>query len=389
MYLLALKMLFGDFAKLFGILMGVTLAALVITQQGAIFCGIMTRSFSIVSDMPVVDIWVMDPKVQYVDDNKPLQATERYRVSSVAGVAWAVPLYKGNLRARLDNGSFQNCIVLGLDDSSLVGGPIQMLEGELGDLRRADGVVVDVVGATGRLAKPAPAGSPPGTPGTPVKVGDTLELNDKRAIVVGICKTTRAFQNQPIVFTTYTRAMSFAPRERKLMSFVLVKAMPGQDAQELCTRITKETGLAAYTQSQFKWMSVEYFLKYTGIPINFGIAVGLGFLIGTIITGFMFYSFTLDNIRFLGTLKAMGTSNNTLTGMVLLQAVSIAVIGFGIGSGIATLFGQGTADTALAFNLIWQLLVVAGGAVITICMLAAMLSLRRVLSLEPAVVFKG
>lgn len=389
MYLLALKMLFGDFAKLFGILMGVTLAALVITQQGAIFCGIMTRSFSIISDMPAADIWVMDPKVQYLDDNKPLQETERYRVSSVAGVAWAVPLYKGNLRARLDNGSFQNCIVLGLDDSSLVGGPLQMLDGELGDLRRADAVVVDVVGATGRLAKPAPADAPPGTPGTPVKVGDTLELNDKRAVVVGICRTTRAFQNQPIVFTTYTRAMSFAPRERKLMSFVLVKAKQGEDPQELCNRISRETGLAAYTQGQFKWMSVEYFLKYTGIPINFGIAVGLGFLIGTIITGFMFYSFTLDNIRFLGTLKAMGTSNGTLTRMVLLQAISVAVIGFGIGSGVATLFGRATVDTALAFNLIWQLLVVAGAAVMTICMLAAMLSLRRVLTLEPAVVFKG
>ena len=80
-------MLFGDPAKLFGILMGVTLAALVITQQGAIFCGIMTRSFSIISDMPQAEIWVMDPKVQFVDDTKPLNNTELYRVRSIEGVA--------------------------------------------------------------------------------------------------------------------------------------------------------------------------------------------------------------------------------------------------------------------------------------------------------------
>ena len=389
MFRLALRMLFGDFAKLFGILMGVTLAALVITQQGAIFCGIMTRSFSLISDMPQADIWVMDPKVQYLDDAKPLQDTELYRVRSVEGIAWAVPLYKSLIRARLDNGSFQNCVVIGVDDATLTGAPSVMVEGTVADLRRADGVIVDYVGATGRLAKPPPPDAAPGTLPTPVHVGDTLELNDRRAVVVGVCRTTRTFQNQPVVYTTYSRATTFAPRERKLLTFVLAKAAPGTDPQELCARITRLTGLAAYTSPQFKWMSVEYFLKYTGIPINFGIAVGLGFLIGSIITGFMFYSFTLDNMRYLGTLKAMGTTNGTLTSMVMLQAVTVALIGFGLGSGAATLFGRGVQDTALAFNLIWQLLVVSGAAVVIICMIAALLSLRRVITLEPAIVFKG
>lgn len=382
-------MLFGDPAKLFGILMGVTLAALVITQQGAIFCGIMTRSFSVISDIPQAEIWVMDPKVQFVDDTKPLNNTELYRVRSIEGVASAAPLYKSLLRARLDNGSFQNCIVIGVDDATLTGAPMVMVSGSVTDLRRADGVIIDEVGAKGRLAKSPPPGSPEGTPSIPVKIGDTLELNDRRAIVVGICNVTRAFQNQPYIFTTYSRATTFAPRERKLLSFVLVKPQPGQDHQALCDRITRQTGLAAYTSAQFKWMSVEYFLKYTGIPINFGIAVGLGFLIGTIITGFMFYSFTLDNMRFLGTLKAMGATDGTLARMVLLQAITIAIIGFGLGAGVATSFGNAVANTALAFNLIWQLLVVSGAAVLIICMLAALLSLRRVISLEPAAVFKG
>ena len=389
MYRIALKMLFGDPAKLFGILMGVTLAALVITQQGAIFCGIMTRSFSIISDMPQAEIWVMDPKVQFVDDTKPLNSTELYRVRSIEGVAWAVPLYKSLLRARLDNGSFQNCIVIGVDDATLTGAPTVMVEGTVSDLRRADGVIIDDVGATGRLAKPSPIDAAPGTPPTPVKIGDTLELNDRRAIVVGICKVTRTFQNQPIIFTTYSRATTFAPRERKLLSFVLVKPIPGEDPQAVCDRITRQTGLAAYTSAQFKWMSVNYFLKYTGIPINFGIAVGLGFLIGTIITGFMFYSFTLDNMRYLGTLKAMGTTDGTLAAMVLLQAITVAILGFGLGAGAATFFGNAVANTALAFNLIWQLLVISGAAVLIICMFAAVLSLRSVISLEPAVVFKG
>src|SRR5206468_2223968 len=110
MYHIALAMLFRDKAKFFGIIMGVTLASLVITQQGAIFTGLMARTFAAISDMGDPDIWVMDPKVQFIDDIKPLQDTALYRVRGVEGVTFAAPLYKGLIRARLDNGEFQNCI---------------------------------------------------------------------------------------------------------------------------------------------------------------------------------------------------------------------------------------------------------------------------------------
>jgi len=385
-FLIALKMLFNDKAKFFGIVMGVTLASLVITQQGSIFTGIMTRTFGTITDMSYPDIWVMDRKVQFIDDIKPLADTALFEVRGIEGVASAVPLYKGMIRARMDNGTFQNCNLYGLDDSSLIGGPGVMVEGRLEDLRRAESVIVDLEGATSRLAKPGPT---PDAPRVPLKVGDTLELNDHRAVVVGISKGSRTFQSQPNIYTTYSRAVTFAPRERKLLSFIFVKAKPGEDIYELCERITKRTGLAAYTGDQFKMLTVNYFLKYTGIPINFGIAVSLGFLVGTLITGFMFYSFTIDNLKYLGTLKAMGVGDGKLMAMIMLQALTVGFIGFGLGVGIASFFGTSMKETQLAFRLTWQLVFAAGGAVVIICMLAAMLSVRKVIALEPAIVFKG
>lgn len=379
-------MLFNDKAKFFGIVMGVTLASLVITQQGSIFTGIMTRTFGTITDMSYPDIWVMDRKVQFIDDVKPLADTALFEVRGIEGVASAVPLYKGMIRARMDNGTFQNCNLYGLDDSSLIGGPGMMVEGRLEDLRRAESVIVDLEGATGRLAKPGPT---PDSPRVPLKVGDTLELNDHRAVVVGISKGSRTFQSQPNIYTTYSRAITFAPRERKLLSFIFVKAKPGEDLYALCERITKRTGLAAYTSDQFKMLTVSYFLKYTGIPINFGIAVSLGFLVGTLITGFMFYSFTIDNLKYLGTLKAMGVGDGKLMAMIMLQALTVGFIGFGLGVGIASFFGTSMRETQLAFRITWQLVFAAGGAVVVICMLAAMLSVRKVIALEPAIVFKG
>lgn len=379
-------MLLNDRAKFFGILMGVTLASLVITQQGSIFVGIMWRACSVLHDMPQPDIWVMDPKVQYIEDQKPMTTTQLPRVRGVEGIEWAMPLFKGQIRARLENGQVQNCVLLGLDDATLVGGPATMVDGKLEDLRSADAVIVDEVAARDRLAKPP---SVPGGKPTPLKVGDTVELNDHRALVVGIARMTRSFQNQPMIITTFSRATTMAPRERRTLSYILVKADPSVAPSVLADRIARDTGLAAYTSSEFKWMTVDYFLKNTGIPINFGLSVGLGFLVGTVITGFMFYNFTLDNLRFFATFKAMGASDVRLLGMIMLQSLTVGVLGFGLGIGLTGLFGMSAQNAPIAFLLTWQLIAVAGCAMVMICMASATLSIRKVIRLEPGVVFKG
>lgn len=386
MIYIALRMLLGDRGKYFALLVGITFVSFVVTQQTAVFLGLMTRTFGPITDTGIADIWVMDPKVQFIDDIKPMQDTALLRVRGVDGVDWAVPLYKSLLRARLHDGRFQSANVFGLDDATLAGGPPEMIEGSIENLRINDGVIVDINGANGKLAKP-PA-EPGGAP-TPLKVGDTLELNDHRAVVVGICKVSRTFQSQPVLYTTYSRAMNFAPSERKLLSFILVKAKPGLPLDELCDRIKNGTRLTAYTKDGFRELTMRYYLKYTGIPINFGTAVALGFLVGIAIAGQVFYSFTLENLRHFGALKAMGASDAKLLKMILVQVLHVATIGYGIGVGIASLFGYLFTNTELAFRLPWQLLVGSAAAVFFVSILAAILSLRKVLKLEPAVVFKN
>ena len=384
MNFIALKMLMGNRAKYLGIIFGLAFASLLITQQSSIFVGLMTRTFSFLTDTSLPDIWVVDKRVQYVDDLKPLKETESLRVRGVEGVAWAVPLYKGMLKARLPNGNFQTCNVIGLDDETLIGGPPKMVEGKLADLRQNDAVIVDSISVKGKLARVLPDGRR-----VPLKIGNTMELNDHRAIVVGICQVQRPFQSQPVVYTTFSRATVFAPRERKLMSFVLAKAKPGQKLHELCQRIEKRTGLAAYTPEKFKDLTVKYYMKYTGIPVNFGITVVLGFVVGIAIAGQTFYNFTLDNIRYFGTLKAMGTTDLMLLRMILLQAAMVGSIGYGLGVGVASALGSLFGKTELSFRMPWQLLLFSAVAVMIICTASAAISIRKVVRLEPAIVFKS
>ena len=113
------------------------------------------------------------------------------------------------------------------------------------------------------------------------------------------------------------------------------------------------------------------------------------FLVGVAITGQTFHSFTLDNLRYFGTLKAMGATNGKLLGMIVLQAMIVGFIGYGLGVGAASLFGWLTSTSELAFRLPWQLLVLSGTAVLLICAGSAFVSIFKVFRLEPAIVFKG
>ena len=374
----ALKMLTGNRGKYLGIILGVTFAALLIAQQGSIFCGLMLLTTSQIKDIGGADLWVMDSNVQFIDDIKPLSESDLYRVRGVPGVEWAVRLYKGLSRARLQDGKFQQVILIGLDDATLVGAPQEILLGNLADLRKPDAIIMDKEGFEQLW------------PGEPLSVGKTFEMNDRHAEIVGICKARRTFATFPVVFTRYSQATLFAPPERKVMSFVLANCEPGLDLHEVCRRIEAQTGLAALTQQEFSDKTIEYYMNNTGIPFNFGITVLLGFLVGTAIAGQTFYLFTLENLKQFGALKAMGAGNGSLMRMIVLQASVVGFIGYGLGVGLAALFGElSKKGSKLAFFMPWQVLVGTGAAVVLISILVSLLSMRKVMVLEPAVVFQG
>lgn len=386
MYYIAFKMLTGDRSKFLGIILGVSFASLIMTQQPSVFMGILNRSYSFITDINLPDIWVMDPKVEYVDAQIPMPSTQQYRVAGIEGVEWAKPLFKGNIQARLKNGKLQTCNMIGIDDATLIGGPPLMLKGKISDLYRSNSIIVNLEGATTKLAETETLF---GKSVRPLQVGDTLELNDNYSTVVGIAETTRTFQSQPIIYTTYSRATRFVPQQRNLLTYILVKAKPGTDLKEVTERIHKATGLKALTRQEFIDMTIRYYLYYTALPINFGTSVLLGFFLGTAVAGQTFYNFTMENLRYFGVLKAMGVSQRTLLRMILFQALIVGMIGYGLGALGTSLFYFLTRNSVLAFVLPWQLLIASMIGVTLICTFAAFISIRKVFKLEAAIVFKS
>jgi putative ABC transport system permease protein len=325
-------------------------------------------------------IWVVDPKVEQINEIKAMRDTDVNRVRTVTGVAYAVPLYTGIIQARIADGTFKPVQMVGLDATTLVGRPPVVLSGKLEDLRLPHTVMIDELAverlSVGRSHK--------------LGIGDAFEINDREARVIGICKTDRHFFGYPYVFTTYDEALQFAPKTRKMLSMVLAEPAKGWTATQTARAIEKETQLKAYTEAEFTVSTIKWYFANTGIPASFGTTIILGFIVGIAIAGQTFYSFVLENLRHLGALKAMGASNGLLARMLMVQAFTVGMIGYGLGVGLTALFGVAVIKGGQPpFLMPYQLPLFTLLVILFICTFAALLGIRKIYKLEPAIVFRG
>jgi putative ABC transport system permease protein len=371
-------MLTGDKVKYYGLIFGIAFSTLLIAQQSTLFVNLMLRASAAIWDVTDADIWVMDGRAEFIDGTKPLPSTDLYRVRGVPGVAWAVPNLRQGATVRTAGGELEQVSVIGLDDSTLIGLPRRILRGGLADLSAPDSLFIDDVGSRKLFPNVDP-------------VGQEIELNDRRAVIRGVVDANPSFTSGVLLYTQYSNALNYVPGTRNRMTFVLARAAAGQDPVDTARRIEAATGLKARTQREFAQDSIYYVAANTGIPINFGLTVLLGFVVGVAIVGLTFSLFIRDNIKQFGALKAIGVTNGKIRGMVALQAGWIGFIGYGIGIGLATAFivvGGNNSDTFKGFYVPWQVLVGVGVAVLLMVFGTGFLALLKVLRTEPAEVFR-
>jgi putative ABC transport system permease protein len=379
MNFVALRMLTGDRAKYFGLVFAIAFCTFLLENQTSIFANIMKRTASQILDVTDAEVWVMDPQTEYWEQTKALKDTDLTRVRGVPGVQWAVRLFKGNPVARTLEGRFASSFLIGIDDATLAGAPREMLVGSWDQLREPDSVIIDQAGYILLF------------PDQPLALGRTLEMNDHRVTIVGISDVPAPFVSLPVMHTRYSEAINFLGRERTQLSFVIARPQPGVSASELTTRIQAQTGLRARTSLEFMWDCVRYYLNHTGIPVNFGITIAVAIIVGAVVAGQTFYLFTVENLKQFGALKAIGVTNIRLIGMILLQAFTAGTLGFSIGTGMAATFFEIFVHklATRGIVLMWQCVALTGACIFVVVIVASILSIRRVLVLEPAAVFRG
>jgi putative ABC transport system permease protein len=372
-------MLTGDRAKYFGLVFAIAFCTFLLENQTTIFANIMKRTASQILDVTDAEIWVMDPQTEYWEQTKALKDTDLTRVRGVPGVQWAVRLFKGNPVARTLDGKFAVSFLIGLDDATLAGAPREMLLGSWERLREPDSVIVDKAGYVLLF------------PDEPLALDRTLEMNDHRVTIVGISDASPPFASLPVMHTRYSEAINFLGRERTQLSFIIARPQAGVSPTELTSRIRAGTGLRARTTEEFMWDCINYYLRHTGIPVNFGITIAVAIVVGAVVAGQTFYLFTIENLKQFGALKAIGVTNVRLMGMIVLQAFTAGALGFALGTGLAATFFEITLRQMATRHMVlmWQCVALTGVCILFVVIVASLLSIRRVLVLEPAAVFRG
>jgi putative ABC transport system permease protein len=375
LFLVALKLLVNDKAKFYGLLVGITFSVFLIVQMTSMFAGVLQRSSSTVENVGA-SIWVMDPAVNTVANTIPVPDYLVDAARSLDGVKYAVPLFSGGGLVKLRDGTYQAVSILGLDDTSLYGRPA-LEQGRIEDIYAENGFVVVHDAEFRKLGSPS--------------LGAEFEMNDHRAVVVGIARVASSgLFGVPTLYTTYSRAVQYVPTTRFTTSYVLVEPKTAADIPRIQAEVAK-LGYLALTKSQFNDRIARFYTFQTGVGINIMLMTVISFIVGLSISGQTFYTFVLENLDKFGALKAIGAQGRELVYMILFQAGFTGVIGYGLGVGLCALVIEGARlrmpDYAAVIT--YPNLALAFAMVVVIAGASSFIAARRVLRIDPFEIFRG
>ena len=187
---LALKMLFGDTAKYLMLVAGLFFATFLIVQQASVFCGLMRWTTATLKNV-AAPIWVVEERVEQVNETNPMRDTDVARVRSVSAVRWAMPLYSGIQRVRLERRQLQ-------DRATHRHRCRLPRRGARPDGRGKSRRPPPAQHRRHRRTRHPAAFLRSGRSSKRIKIGDQFEINDIEARVVGICEGDALLHRRPL-----------------------------------------------------------------------------------------------------------------------------------------------------------------------------------------------
>jgi putative ABC transport system permease protein len=367
-WLLARRNLARDRVRLFVSVGGVALALSLTLALEAIYAGVANQLTTYI-DRAGADIWVSQPGVRNLHMVASwLPESVVAEVRAIDGVAEAIPiLYSTDTIVAADERAV--AYVIGLPASASLGGPWDVPEGT-GRVGPGE-VIID-----GGFARKAG-----------VSLGDQATVLGGEATIVGLSDGTASLVNS-VAFVSFDdfRAMrGGAP----IVSFVLVRTTEGASAATVAAEIERRVrGVTAQSREIFAAGERRLVTDMSAEVI--AIMNVIGFIVALAVVALTVYIATLARRREFGVLKALGARDSVLYRVVLAQAVLSVALGSLIGVGFTGLLGFLIARTDLDLELAITVgsFVKVGLVAAVIAGLAAILPIRQVAALDPAIVFR-
>src|SRR5437660_495452 len=371
---LARRNLMHDRVRLAVTLTGIVFAVVLIVVELGLFVGF-TVTTSNVIDNSGVDLWVASKHVPYIELGVPFSERKLYQVKAVPGVQDAEKFILRWTQWKREDGQTESVQILGFNPDKPLGGPWNLVEGRVADLKTPNAIIIDEVYKKKLGVE---------------HTGQVFEINGQRARIVGFTRGIRAFTTSPHVFTTFKNAQDYTRVPADQTIYVLVKVAPGADlAQVRQNIVTRVKDVDVFTSAEFSRMTRYYWMFTTGAGVAVLLAAILGLIVGFVVVAQTIYATTMDHLREYGTLKAMGAPNSYVYRVIMEQASISAVIGYALGMFVSFFVVRASQHGGAAILLPWPMAVGIFFLTLLMCIGAAFVSINKVTRLDPAMVFKA
>jgi putative ABC transport system permease protein len=371
---LATKSLLHDKLRFLITVVGVAFAVTLVFVQVGLFVGLLDNA-SITIDHIDADLWITSHNTANIDFSHTFPESYVERVRAIPGVARADNLIIWFMNISLPTGAVEGTEIYALEDFSRWNMPWNVAEGNLEDLRRGPNFFLDS-SATKRYG--------------PFATGEYREVLGRRLKIIGRTVDAKSFTTTPLSFLDYRLAQSLNPSElRGRTTYVLVKLAPGSNVEHVRAEIRRRLPYNdVYTKTEWAERSRRYWVDSTGLGLNMYLTVFLGCLVGIVVVAQTLYTSTMEHIKEFGTVKAIGGGNSEIYAILGKQATIAAVAGFALGALQAYALRPVMAkiDLKLIISPTFSAIVFVGA--IVLCLSAAMISFRKVASIDPALVFR-
>jgi putative ABC transport system permease protein len=373
---LAWKNLMHDKGRLAVTLTGVVFALVLILAQAGLFLNFLDTSGNIVAHADA-DVWITAPDIPHINAGTPIHDADRVKALEVPGVERVERYILAWVFWKLPSGAEEMVQVIGFTAEGEMGHPWNIVAGKLGDVKANNAVIVDEL----YLSKLGVRG-----------VGDVVEVNGRKAKVVGLTRGVRSFTTAPYMFTSFKNAQNYASYEfgPDETMFLLVRLKPGADVRAVQAALKQRLpDLDVCTSAEIGWRTQKYWVFETGAGLIMIAGSVLGLMVGVVVVAQTIYAATMDHVQEFGTLKAIGASNGRIYQVILLQAAFSAILGYVFALLIAETLASVTAESLLPILLPREVAVAALGLSLAMCMGAAMVAVRKATHIDPAMVFRG
>jgi putative ABC transport system permease protein len=369
---LAFRMLFDAPFKSLGTLVGVVVSVFLMSQQSSLLVGILGRVTSFVNSSGV-DIWITSVATESTDATDSVPASKVGAAASTLGVAWAAPVVQGLGRVTRPDGVREYVKVLGVEAPRYAGLPRSLAPGSSPGLLRASGRLFLNWNDRKTFASAEP--------------GDRVEIDGKASIVAGFFQGMDPHSPYYYVYANIddARALTDFPLDR--VTYVAVGVAPGQRVRDVKANLeARIPEVLVRTRDELSAMEERYFLVRTPVGVLFGMGTIVAAVIGAAIVAVTLYSTAVDRARDYGTLKAIGARQKDILQLLLVQAWMFCAAGYVLGMAAFFLVKYHFPELALVSPP--KIIVGVAAAAFASCTLASLLAVRRVLLLDPAIVFR-